>query len=230
MFSSVTHSKKTVCSPYTVSQVLCSHLHRCPILPRVTPILGVLNISQWLTANVACLFTSASIKSAICVQKTPKNNAEHREQSAGVVPLQDTRGRLPNSDSAAGQLPGSGLPLWRACTPSPWVTRTVALGYRLQFSRFILIVYTLENNKGFERGKRCNSGVVEARKGWYGCYFVIPKKGGRLMSLEETPSNVQVQNVDRQLTLEIGLQQLTDRCLFSCGNTSRPQTVYEVCV
>ncbi|XP_065325845.1 uncharacterized protein LOC134621241 [Pelmatolapia mariae] len=83
----------------------------------------------------------------------------------------------------------------RACAPSPWVLRTVAMGYRLQFRvkppRFQRVVNTTVNTEAAMILREEIKALLQKRairvvpasetdKGWYSRYFVVPKKGGGL--------------------------------------------------
>ena len=87
------------------------------------------------------------------------------------------------------------LPQWRACAVCPWVERTVAMGYRLQFCarppRFLSVVNTVVTSEAAavlreEIHTLLSKNAIrvvptsEANRGWYSRYFVVPKKGGGL--------------------------------------------------
>ncbi|XP_039882163.1 uncharacterized protein LOC120730097 [Simochromis diagramma] len=87
------------------------------------------------------------------------------------------------------------FPQWRACAPSPWVLRTVAMGYRLQFwvkpPSFQGVVNTTVNAEAAMILREEIKALLQKRairavpasetdKGWYSCYFVVPKRGGGL--------------------------------------------------
>ncbi|XP_027901587.1 uncharacterized protein LOC114162038 [Xiphophorus couchianus] len=87
------------------------------------------------------------------------------------------------------------VPFWRACALSPWIERTVATGYRLQFRirppRFQSVINTTvgteaarvlrdEINTLLAKGAVRVVPASEAKRGWYSRYFVVPKKGGGL--------------------------------------------------
>ncbi|XP_019204408.1 uncharacterized protein LOC109195978 [Oreochromis niloticus] len=87
------------------------------------------------------------------------------------------------------------FPQWRACAPSPWVLRTVAMGYRLQFRvkppRFQGVVNTTVNTEAAMILREEIKALLRKRairvvpasetdKGWYSRYFVVPKRGGGL--------------------------------------------------
>ncbi|KAL3976218.1 tctex1 domain-containing protein 2 [Sarotherodon galilaeus] len=87
------------------------------------------------------------------------------------------------------------FPQWHACAPSPWVLRTVAMGYRLQFRvkppRFQRVVNMTVNTEAAMILREEIKALLQKRairvvpaseidKSWYSRYFVVPKKGGGL--------------------------------------------------
>ena len=135
-----------------------------------------------------------TIKGWICAQNNQTQLTNINQTSlVGRFPSGTLEGsnRLPTVPQA-GCLATS-LPHWRACAVSPWVERTVAMGYRLQFRlrppRFRSVVNTEvaglaatalrgEINNLLAKNAIQVVPASEVNKGWYSRYFVIPKKGG----------------------------------------------------
>ncbi|XP_028306693.1 uncharacterized protein LOC114465708 [Gouania willdenowi] len=140
-----------------------------------------------------------SIKSAFCIKKQRKTTqAPTHVNLVGHVRL------LPPSTLEGSSTPptvlqvsplAAHLPRWRACALTPWVERTVAMGYRLQFRvrppRFTSVINTVVKKEAAAvmreeihtlLSKKAVRVVPtsEMKRGWYSRYFIIPKKGGGL--------------------------------------------------
>ena len=94
-----------------------------------------------------------------------------------------------------GPGPSQCMEQWQRCNASPWVLRTLAKGYRLQFARrpppFTQVVYTEARGQAaavlqqeimtlLEKKAVREVPLAQSRSGFYSRYFLVKKKGGGL--------------------------------------------------
>ena len=171
------------CTPLTQSPKhnLPSHTHA----PIMAPVVHCVNVTNVRSLN--------QIKVSFCSQNIMN------QSSLGEKVLPFPAGTLGGDNPSPTVLEVSRLTVrlsrWRACAVSPWVERTVAIGYRLQFRvrppRFHSVIHTVVAEEAAavlreEINNLLNKRAIrvvpasETNKGWYSRYFVVPKKGGGL--------------------------------------------------
>lgn len=153
--------------------------------PKMVPIVHCVNVVDVPLLN--------SIKTSLCSQNIA--NQMSRRRPALLVPPGTPEGDSLSPTVLQVSRLAVHLPRWRACAVSPWVERTVATGYRLQFRarppRFHSVVNTVVGDKAAavlreEIHNLLNKSAIrvvpasDTNKGWYSRYFVVPKKGGGL--------------------------------------------------
>ncbi len=149
------------------------------------------------------------------------------------------------------------LEAWLALpSPSRWLTRTIRLGYAIQFARrppkFSGVLETSVRAQNApvlreEIAVLLAKGAIEPvppaemRQGFYSPYFIVPKKGGGLRpildlrllnrALHRLPFKMLTQAYDQMHTAPgLVCSDRPEGCLLSCFDPSPTQTVPTVCV
>ena len=184
---------------------------RCvsPLLPREgarAPLLAnsVIHPTQWSVTQV--------VNQSLCMPKVTSTRAHALCQS---VPGTSIRASLALSNNPLTRR----LDQWRLCSPSPWVLRTIAKGYKLQFSTppplTPLILYSQSVGETTlilrdEISSLLLKGAIEivprgqSTLGFYSKYFVVKKKGGGMRPILDLRGlNVHLRKISfRMLTCE----------------------------